>query len=283
MQTDMITIDLQVPYFSGFYYGIWDKGNNEWTEINQMKDSGLDFESLCFPDDWGFDEDYCDNVANLFATEYVNLIAENIYHNVKLVKSYIISPREYNFTTDRIFAQIEIDDFDKFIKSVMSLASNPEYRTKLGKIIKENHTSCSGFISFMSNDIEDWSGLLIDPNNEEYIWCMVGYLIDLMNPHLNLNEMVYEYVASNTDWHQVIPLTDKAKEEWDIYLKYGSLYIDWVKEHPRVFPDPYRPNWKKEIEWDHYKERFMEVAEEYERHQKEIEILKSMPVIPGLD
>ena len=279
----MITMDLQVPYFSGFYEGIWDQGENISNEIYAMQDLYEDFESLCFLDDWGFDENYRDNIANVFATEYVDLIKEYIYPNIKLVGSNVISPREYNFATDRIFAKIEIDDFDKFAKYIISLASNPEYRTELGKIIKKNHSSYPGFISFMSDDIEDWFGLLIDPNNDNYIWCIVGYLIKLMNPDLNLNYSIYTWVNCETDWHTLVPTTKEAKEEWGIYLEYRELYIDWIKDNPRKFPDPFRPNWNKVIDWEVYKERFMEeVVEPLEQRQELIKTLKSLPVIPGL-
>lgn len=279
----MITMDLQAPYFSGFYEGIWDQCENISNEIYAMQDLYEDFESLCFLDDWHFAENYYDDVANLFATEYTDLIKQNIYPNIKLVSSYIVSPREYNYSTDKIFAKIEIDNFDEFAKRIISLASDPEYRTKLGKIIKKNHSSRPGFMSFMSNDIEDWFGLLIDPNNDNYVWCIVGYLIDLMNPDLDLNEMMYEYVASETDWHTLIPTTTEAKEEWEIYLEYRELYIDWIKDNPRKFPDPFRPNWNKVIDWEVYKERFMEeVVEPLEQRQELIKTLKSLPVIPGL-
>ena len=41
------TIDIEVLGFTGFYQGIWDKSENEWQEIHEMKyREHEDFESL---------------------------------------------------------------------------------------------------------------------------------------------------------------------------------------------------------------------------------------------
>lgn len=257
------TIDIKVLGFTGFYQGIWDQSENEWTKTHEMKYGEYeDFESLHMIEDWGFPENYHEEVGKLFAEEYVDMVNEVLGLNVKLIKSDLSSPREYNFRTDEIYATIEIDDYDAMIERLSSIASDPAYRTELADIIKKNHSSCSGFISFMSNDIEEWFGLIIDPGNDHYVSYMIGYLMYLLDTARfeYLNENMYDYVERCTDLHYVNPITDIAKDEWNLYEQFGSLYTKYADEHPLRYPDQW--------EWEEYKESFLEHADEYAKELK---------------
>lgn len=258
-----IIIDIEVFGFTGFYQGIWDQSENEQNEIHEMKYGEYeDFESLHMIEDWGFPEDYRDRVAELFADEYADMVSSAIGINVKLVKSFVRSPREYNFSTDEIYAQIEIEDYDEFAKRLQYFLKSDQYRGRLAEIIRENHTSCSGFISFMSNDIDKWYELIEDPNNETYISCLVEYIVVVVDENRAklLNNTIYEFVCSNTDLHCVKPITDIAKDEWLLYEQYGSLYTKYADEHPLRYPDKW--------EWKNYKTEFLSHAEEFEKELK---------------
>lgn len=92
------TIDIKVLGFTGFYQGIWDQSENEWTKTHEMKYGEYeDFESLHMIEDWGFPENYREEVGKLFATEYVDQINALLELDIKLIKSCVSSPREYNF------------------------------------------------------------------------------------------------------------------------------------------------------------------------------------------
>lgn len=257
------TIEIKVLGFTGFYQGIWDQSENEWRETHEMKYGDYeDFESLHMIEDWGFPENYHEEVGKLFAEEYVDMINEVLGLNVKLIKSDVSSPREYNFRTDEIYATIEIDDYDAMIERLSSIASDSVYRTELADIIKKNHSSCSGFISFMSNDIEEWFGLITDPGNDHYVSYMIGYLMYLLDTARfeYLNENMYDYVECCTDLHYVNPITDIAKDEWNLYEQFGSLYTKYADEHPLRYPDQW--------EWEEYKEEFLTHADEYDKELK---------------
>ena len=263
------TIDIKVLGFTGFYQGIWDQSENEWTKTHEMKYGEYeDFESLHMIEDWGFPENYHVEVGKLFAEEYVDMINEVLGLNVKLIKSDVSYPREYNFRTDEIYATIEIDDYDAMIERLSSIASDPVYRTELADIIKKNHSSCSGFISFMSNDIEEWFGLITDPGNDHYVSYMIGYLMYLLDTERfkYLNENMYDYVECCTDLHYVNPITDIAKDEWNLYEQFGSLYTKYADEHPLRYPDQW--------EWEEYKEEFLTYADEYDKELKQKEFDK---------
>lgn len=278
-------LDLQVPSFTGFYQGIWDQSENEWIETHEMKyGEHEDFESLNLIDDWGFGPDYRDKVAKLFAEDYAKIIENCLGVPMEYIGYFIDSPKEYNFRTDRIYATFEVPDYDALVKRLNQLGSLPEYRTELAALIKKYHTSCDGFWSFMSNDIEEWFGLMYDPSNDHYTSYFTGYLLSLMAPEEieGLNESEYEYVLENTDYHCVEPETDDAKDEWEVYLKYGSVYTDWAVEHPMRHPDPYRPGYNTIDDWEDYKEQFLDYVKEYEKEQKRKAVLAAQPEIPGL-
>lgn len=278
-------LDLQVPSFTGFYQGIWDQSENEWIETHEMKyGEHEDFESLNLIDDWGFGPDYRDKVAKLFAEDYAKIIENCLGVPMEYIGYFIDSPKEYNFRTDCIYATFEVPDYDALVKRLNQLGSLPEYRTELAALIKKYHTSCDGFWSFMSNDIEEWFGLMYDPSNDHYTSYFTGYLLSLMAPEEieGLNESEYEYVLENTDYHCVEPETDDAKDEWEVYLKYGSVYTDWAVEHPMRHPDPYRPGYNTMDDWEDYKEQFLDYVKEYEKEQKRKAALAAQPEIPGL-
>lgn len=276
--------DFEVPSFTGFYQGIWDQSENEYNEIQMRKYDDNGFEHLNFLDDLGFGPDYRDKIAKLFAEEYVDIMKRYLGIDIELVGYDIDSPKEYNFRTDRIFTIVDVSDYDTLVEKLCSLASNPIYRTKIAQTIKNEHTSCDGFWSWMSNDIEEWFGLMVNPDNSHYTSYFIGYLLDAICPAEieNLNEAIYSYVSESTDYHCVEPETDEAKEEYELYLKYGILYADYAEEHPIRYPDPNRPTYYTEDDWDDYKESFMEYLETYEEEQKRKAALAAQPVIPGL-
>lgn len=61
------------------------------------------------------------------------------------------SPREYNFTTDRLFAYGRLQAF----RVMLRLARRPENREAWRACVKARHSSRSGFSSFYSNDSTD--------------------------------------------------------------------------------------------------------------------------------
>ena len=63
-----VTLDLEVIGFTGFYQGLWDQTQNECDQIDNLK-YGIyeELENLHMLEDWGFQEDYREHVAELFA------------------------------------------------------------------------------------------------------------------------------------------------------------------------------------------------------------------------
>lgn len=63
----------------------------------------------------------------------------------------MVSPREYNFTTDRVFAWVP----ESVIEALFSKSEEREHKL-LAECIKKSFTSYDGFISSYSNRLDEW-------------------------------------------------------------------------------------------------------------------------------
>lgn len=215
---------IEVKCFPGFYETIFSEIYIEECEREFLQQEHPDFEHLS---DWEIDSDvYRNTVAKEFAELYVDELNDKLQLNISLTSEYIESPREYNFTTDKIICNIEVGDYEPFIQKVFNLMDEPKFRVELAKIIKENHSNAPGFWSFMSNDIEDWYGRLADPNNTNYLECVLWYLYCLKtgesidgNSDWGISDQVYEHIRYNLDAVSLVPSTDVAREEYEQWLK----------------------------------------------------------------
>jgi hypothetical protein len=118
--------------------------------------------------------DYGD-VYEAYAKQYV----EQISHltNIKFVFGELVSPKEYNFTTDRIFVTIDRKSLAKIIRLVRG--------EKLNNKAKEMFTSRSGFISYYSNNVSDWGK--IEEWDHNQIGCALEALFDYYKNEENVD------------------------------------------------------------------------------------------------
>lgn len=271
-------IEIEALGFSGFYGGIWDQGDNEWDKILDCK-----YSKLKYIDDWGFAKNYREEVAAIYAERYIEMLNKTLGLGLKLRNQSVDSPREYNFRTDRIYCLVEIEDYDALTARLRSLCSAPIARVRIAEVIKQNHTSYSGFWSWMSNDFEEWMGLIEDPDNAHYVSYLIGYLMEIMSLECleELNYDVFNYVCEFTDLHQLQPRSANAKDEWSVYEKFGDIYLDYAEDTPDQTPD--RSGGMRRIEWEDYKEAFLKYGEPLLKERKQREwIEKNHPKIPGL-
>ena len=95
--------------------------------------------------------------------------------------SEIVSPRYYNYETDKLYVNVEFeDDWRDKIRAFMN--ENKEW---LVKRIREEWTSCDGFNSFMDNNYDDWyKEFQKDDVDVRYIGVMIGYIMFLANENI---------------------------------------------------------------------------------------------------
>lgn len=88
---------------------------------------------------------------------------------LKITFKELVSPREYNFTTDRIFCDIDLEE----VKRIYELVD----RDILVKQVKQNFTSYDGFISHYSNKLESWGTDLSEWDHNQIGTLVVAYIL----------------------------------------------------------------------------------------------------------
>jgi hypothetical protein len=154
--------------FSGFYGSIHDSYMDGVLEMREAEVSDCDWE----------------NVFEEYAKEYVKKLAE--WMDVSLEYEELVSPKEYNFMSDRIFAKISRSDFAKILCAVKGATLNNK--------VRQMFTSRSGFISHYPNNISEWGRISTWDHNQ--IGAVLAAYVDKYresdNIEANIAESIYE-------------------------------------------------------------------------------------------
>lgn len=140
--------------FTGFYYSPHSEMLDY--ELESMAEDDKDIEV-----DWG--RAYA-KYASVYAERLMSLLSDALGFPVTATFKVLSSPREYNFTTDRIFADID----DALLPALLDKAD----KDKLDALIADRFTSRSGFISYYRNSLEEWGPIETWDHNQ------VGTLIE---------------------------------------------------------------------------------------------------------
>jgi hypothetical protein len=152
--------------FSGFYNSSHDEAIDNQEEQMFSFDDGKVHDSL-YEHYWKHMDH--GELYEKYAESYVEAISE--LTELDLEFDGLSSPREYNFTTDRIFASISRKSLAEVIRAVRG--------GRLKKMAKEMFTSRSGFISYYSPDVSEW-GRVEDWDHNQILCALEAYF-----QHLN--------------------------------------------------------------------------------------------------
>ena len=86
--------------------------------------------------------------AEEYAGQFAALLSDVVEFPVRLPIVELNSPRQYNFTTDRIFCKVS----QSTVKALYKLAD----KAKLDRSIRDKFTSCDGFLSYYENSLTAW-------------------------------------------------------------------------------------------------------------------------------
>ena len=151
---------------------------------------------------------------NQIAEDYTNFYIDELNERLKRFElkatyKFFTSPKEYNFSTDRIFIEIEENHAIDFIKYIIK-----NYKKELQEKIKDRFTSRSGFISNYKNSLDLW----ID-DYSEWDFNMIGTCFELFDfDELYFYESLSESIIfnlGNTLGQDGIDLLDKKQKEKD--------------------------------------------------------------------
>ena len=140
--------------FSGFYNSLHDCALDDAVEYMFADQDGCSYNHKlarrvydgC---NWrGVREAYAKDYAESFAHEF----------GIELTFDSLDSPRFYNFTTDRIFCNLPINEAERLLDELPYGA--------LDDVAKDQFTSRDGFSSFYSPKVEDWGDLSTWDHNQ---------------------------------------------------------------------------------------------------------------------
>lgn len=136
--------------FEGFYYSKYDQELGLLQE-QEVEYGDHDYDQDAYSDALWRHTDHgkaYEEIAQAYVRHFNAYVEQETGLDLGLKFHRLVSPREYNFTTDRIDCVIEL-------KNVFDLAFAKDWKD-LKATIKERHTPYDGFISFYSNDPEVW-------------------------------------------------------------------------------------------------------------------------------
>jgi len=167
------TIETIAPGFSGFYASMWEFDYDYViTDINEIREE----KELDPIDSNSIDVDNT-SYKNYIGKEYCKALVSNVLHNSILMVEFkeIDSPREYNFTTDKIVCDVIIDT-DKVSEWVK------DNRETLAEYVQERFKSRDGFTPFYSNDIEVWDEATNGFTNFDFEdgWVYINGIMEVM-------------------------------------------------------------------------------------------------------
>lgn len=104
------------------------------------------------------------------------------------------SPREYNFTTDRVFAWAPAPVMEALFEK-----SKADEHKQLAKVIEATFTSYDGFSSFYSNDLEAWLEKPLAEWDHNEMGTLIGAVMQLcegFEDNDKFRDHLYEYIFS---------------------------------------------------------------------------------------
>ena len=173
-----LIIDFRVQEFTGFYSGKWSLDDEFDNAIDDYcMEHGIDKNKLTHDCGyWHLDREEFDEYFGTMYAEYLQKWYEKIFGKTFTFEyNRITHPKEYNFANDALFLTMTIKDKEKFFKKL-----NKKIRENYDMfcdMVANNHTSYSGFMSYMSNDADEWiDNLIQNDTNHPYLECAMEYI-----------------------------------------------------------------------------------------------------------
>lgn len=207
----MNKLETNIP-FAGFYYSLYDvkldaamssQVDNFASEYDLDKEQASEYSEILFRyTDWRQAQEV---IAKHYVNAFNNCFKEWTKVDLKADFKNMISPREYNFETDRIFVMIDeaaiLALYDKVGEATLRL------------MIRKRFTSRSGFISFYPNELDDWPGNVLEWDVNQVCTLLMCFLPD------GWDQQVFDY----TFWGS------EAFEAWERSVDWRSVELAWAE------------------------------------------------------
>lgn len=242
-------METYAPIFNGFYgtafsfepdmYCVMDNLCENFTEnqkrlIRKFCDENY---YLAIKDNY---KNYTIDVAEAVCEFLSEKVSEMLKTNVEFEFQNIHSPKYYNYSNDSINVNLKCD-FDTFMNNLLFFIK--QHIKEFEQYIKDNYTSCDGFMSYYSNDVKDW---IKNEYGEHEIGSMLEFALRVFDEDIE-EEMIY-YVLENvyaegycdfTDDFKALLESDSMKNifnEYEKLMKQKDDYVSLMKEQKKSVP-----------------------------------------------
>lgn len=207
----MNKLETNIP-FAGFYCSNYD---------NEL-DAALNYQVKHFESEYCLDKEQASEYADILFRytdwrQAQEVIAKHYVHafnkcfeewtkvDLKADFKKMISPREYNFETDRIFVMVDE-------AAILALYDKVDEAT-LRRIIEARFTSRSGFISFYPNSLDEWHSNVLEWDVNQVCTLLMCFLPD------GWDQQVFDY----TFWGS------EAFEAWEGSVDWNKVELAWAE------------------------------------------------------
>tara|TARA_R100000734_G_scaffold1575_1_gene1613 strand:+ start:229 stop:909 length:681 start_codon:yes stop_codon:yes gene_type:complete len=153
---------------------------------------------------------FYNEIAEHYTDLYIDALNERLEgFTLKAKFNLLISPREYNFETDRIFIDIQENHCIEFIKFIIK-----NYKKELEKKIQDRFTSGSGFWSHYKNGLDLWTKDYSEWDHNQIGTCFKLFDFDELHFYESLSETII-FNLGNTLGQEGIDLLDRKQKEKD--------------------------------------------------------------------
>ena len=154
--------------FGGFYHSIHSDEIDSRIENFEINEDNVNYKETC----------------NSYCIEFIDSLNDMLELNLKFIQ--IDSPKFYNFSTDKIEAEINENDFNKLKDTYLNSNEFIDY-------VNENSKSYSGFISFYNGFNE------VIKEDEVLLQYMFNYILKEYADEIDnyISEMDFEIIENN--------------------------------------------------------------------------------------
>ena len=158
--------DARLAGFEGFYCSIWSPDDDVYSysvenDAEEDEDFTVDYKG------------YQNAVCEKYTEVWEGWMQQYIHEDIKLDFLQVWQPRFYNYVNDACEVRISLTRQAK--KAIMEKIIN--HRDKIAGWIRGNHSNADGFLTFWSNDIDDWGGWVLFNTNAYHQASYLAYML----------------------------------------------------------------------------------------------------------
>ena len=158
--------DARLAGFEGFYCSIWSPDDDVYSysvenDAEEDEDFTVDYK--------GYQNAVCEKYTDVWE----GWMQQYIHEDIKLDFLQVWQPRFYNYVNDACEVRISLTRQAK--KAIIEKIIN--HRDKIAGWIRDNHSNADGFLTFWSNDIDDWGGWVLFNTNAYHQASYLAYML----------------------------------------------------------------------------------------------------------